>query len=122
MVIGFKERFKSSILDGKKIHTIREDKSNRWQIGRIMHMATGVRTKKYSQFYEDTCKSIQRIKIIRTSDYLNETIVEIDGRKLTEHEVQQLAWNDGFVNLIDFWMWFSEGFEGKIIHWTDLKY
>ena len=122
MVIGFNMRFKEPILNGSKIHTIREDKHNRWKAGVKMHMATGVRTKKYNQFAEEVCKSVQRIKIIRTSDYLNETIVEIGGRKLTEPEVQQLAWNDGFENLIDFWLWFSEGFEGKIIHWTDLKY
>ena len=53
---------------------------------------------------------------------LNETIVKIDGRKLTEPEVQQLAWNDGFDNLVDFLMWFADGFKGKVIHWTELRY
>lgn len=52
----------------------------------------------------------------------SKTIVKIDGRKLTEPEIQQLAWNDGFDNLVDFWMWFADGFKGKIIHWTELRY
>lgn len=122
MIIGFKERFKQPILDKTKKHTIREDSHNRWKQGIKLHMATGVRTKMYNQFSEDTCKSVQKIEIERTSDYLHETIVKIDDRKLTEKEVQQLAWNDGFANLVDFWLWFSKGFKGKIIHWTELRY
>jgi len=122
MVIAFKERFVEPILSKTKKHTIREDSHNSWKIGMKMHFATGVSTKNYNQFYEDSCKSIQQIEIIRTSDYLNETIVKIDGRKLNIEELQQLAWNDGFENLMDFWLWFQEGFTGKIIHWTELKY
>jgi hypothetical protein len=123
MILGFKPQFKQPILDGTKKHTIREDKHNRWHAGITMQMATGVRTKKYNCFQENTCKSVQRIDIIRTSDYLNETIVKVDGRVLSEKETQSLAWNDGFVNLIDFWLWFSDGLEnGKIIHWTDFYY
>lgn len=122
MVIGFKEKFKEPILKGAKIHTIREDAHNRWKQGRKIHMATGVRTKNYNQFYEDVCKSIQGIEITRVSDYLNDTIVTVDGRKLNLSEIQQLAWNDGFENLIDFWMWFNADFKGKIIHWTDFRY
>jgi len=122
MVIGFNPRFKEPILKKTKKHTLREDPHSRWKQGIKMHMATGVRTKNYNQFNEDVCKSTQKIEIIRTSDYLNETIVKVDGRKLTEPEIQQLAWNDGFDNLVSFWLWFYKGFIGKIIHWTDLKY
>jgi uncharacterized protein YqfB (UPF0267 family) len=122
MVIGFKEKFKEPILKGTKIHTIREDAHNRWKIGMKMHMATGVRTKNYNQFQEMKCMSIQGIEITRVSDYLNDTIVTVDGRKLILSEIQQLAWNDGFENLIDFWMWFDKDFKGKIIHWTDFRY
>lgn len=100
MILSLKKRFIKPILAQTKKHTIRVDSHNRWRAGMKMHMATGVRTKKYNQFNEDICKSIQQIEIIRTSDYLNDTIVKIDGRKLTQPEVQQLAWNDGFDNLI----------------------
>ena len=34
----------------------------------------------------------------------------------------QLAINDGFESLKHFFEYFNEDFEGKIIHWTDLKY
>lgn len=122
MVLAFKERFVTPILEKKKIHTIREDKHSRWKCGRKIHMATGVRTAKYHQFGEGVCVSIQQFELIRKSDYMNESVVKVDGRTLSESEIQELAWNDGFNNLVDFWLWFSDGFEGKIIHWTDFKY
>jgi hypothetical protein len=106
-----------------KPHTIREDIHDRWHEGSLIHPVVFNRSKNQFQFAPTlVCKSTQKIEIIRTSDYLNETIVKIDGRKLLEKEIQQLAWNDGFSNLIGFWLWFQDGFTGKIIHWTNLKY
>jgi hypothetical protein len=122
MVIGFKQRFIKPILEKTKIHTFREDIPDRWKEGKKMHMATGIRSKRYNQFYLSTCKSTQLIEIICPSDYMNETIVKVDGRELNQDELRQLAYNDGFDNLVDFWMWFTDGFNGKIIHWTDLRY
>ena len=37
-------------------------------------------------------------------------------------EMLQLAHNDGFDTIDDFFAYFNEDFIGKIIHWTDLKY
>ena len=122
MILSFKTQFKQPILDDTKIHTIRADKTNRWQAGKKIHFATGVRTKNYHCFKEGVCTTVQKIEIEIVSDYLHETIVKIDDRKLTELEVQQLAWNDGFDSLVAFWMWFNTDFEGKIIHWADFKY
>ena len=122
MVIAFQKQFKDVILSGSKKHTIREDKHNRWKPGMKMHMASGVRTKDYNQFYEAVCVSTQKIEVIRTSDYLEETIIKIDGKILNQSEVQKLAWNDGFHNQIELFLFFSDGFKGKIIHWTELKY
>ena len=68
------------------------------------------------------CLGLQDISIVRQSDYLNDTLITIDGHNLTLSEMQSLAWNDGFANLAEFLMWFRDGFVGKIIHWTDFKY
>lgn len=122
MVIGFNPRFKEPIIAGTKIHTIRQDQHNRWKAGMVMHMATGVRTKNYSMFCAVMCKSTQAVEIIGESDELNGVIVKVDGRALSLPEVKQLAWNDGFDNLADFWRWFSDDFTGKILHWTELRY
>ncbi|MBD0822614.1 hypothetical protein [Aestuariibaculum marinum] len=108
-----------------KLHTIREDSRNRWKAGNDIHFVTGNRTKNRQQFAPVIkVKSIQKIEIKYPawSENLNDPVVSIDGRTLSLDETQQLAWNDGFENLISFWLWFNEDFTGKIIHWTDLKY
>jgi uncharacterized protein YqfB (UPF0267 family) len=136
MVIGFKEQFVEPILNGSKIHTIREDATNRWKAGRVMDMATGVRTKAYNKFTEQICIGIQTIEIKWTVPSNNDTIknrsvkVFIDGKNISHHWYKDtdelimdvLAKNDGFETLQDFFGWFSEDFTGKLIHWTDLKY
>ncbi|MBE7411382.1 MAG: hypothetical protein HS129_04840 [Leptospiraceae bacterium] len=63
MILGFKQQFIRPILDGTKIHTIREDVHNRWHVGNKIHFATGVRTKNYKQFLEKFCTGTQTIKI-----------------------------------------------------------
>ena len=117
MVLGFNKRFPELILNGIKIHTIREDKNNRWKQGNKIHFATGVRTKNYNQFKEGECISTQHILIYRKSE-----IVYIDNRALRRSELKELAISDGFNNVEEFWKWFNKNFEGKIIHWTNKKY
>jgi uncharacterized protein YqfB (UPF0267 family) len=126
MVIGFKQQFVAPILAGTKIHTIREDKGNRWKAGMLIQMATGVRTKDYKCFNMSQCLCTQDIEI----SYFEEIDpgegelyeVRIDGKLLNIAEVIQLSRNDGFESVLDFLKWFSNDFTGKIIHWTDLKY
>lgn len=124
MVIGFKPQFKKPILQGSKKHTIREDKNDRWKPGMKIHFATGVRTRLYHQFYEGSCKSTQRINIIYDNipPMGNVVNVLIDERQISWKELETLAVNDGFEDVSDFLNWFNEDFEGKIIHWTDLRY
>ena len=121
MILPFKPRFEQPINNGIKIHSLREDKHNRWRAGTKIHMATGVRTPKYKCFRIEHCVSVQRIEI-GYSDFVEDITVKIDGRMLLVEEILQLALNDGFKGVFDFFIWFSEGFEGKIIHWTDYKY
>lgn len=106
-----------------KIHTIRADKSNRWKPGNKIHFVIKNRTPDRFQFAPIvTCKSVQRIRITNQSDYLESKKVYVDDRLLSQQEVQELAWNDGFDNLVSFWLYFKDEFEGKIIHWTDHQY
>ena len=120
-----RQTFKDKRLSGDKIHTIREDRHNRWKTGMMahewLHNPRNV-TKNPHYFATSQVQSIQRIEIIRVSDHLNETMVKVDGRELNQDEAQALAWNDGFINLVDFWLWFANGFDGKILHFTDKRY
>ena len=107
-----------------KIHTIRA--GERWKKGDRIHMATGVRTKKYNCFNNDFqtlhyVASVQEILIKNLFDDHNG--VWVDGRKLSSKELETLAQNDGFDNVNDFWDWFKwQDFTGQIIHCTNKRY
>jgi hypothetical protein len=145
MILGYKQitpwgeltSFATKIVYGRKKHTLRVDPKNRWKAGMKIQHALGVRTKKYVQFAEGECKSVQKIEIKEMvmcsavhryiyRDPMNEVIkifqVIVDGRKLDNVQIIQFAINDGFDSTHDFFRWFINGFEGKIIHFTDLKY
>jgi len=122
MVIAFKERFVSPIKEGKKKHTIREDKNDLWRKGNTMHMATGVRSAKYNEFHREKCKNVQSIIIKKISSTPRVYSIHVDGRELSLFDTKCLAMNDGFKDLDDFFEWFDKDFRGKILHWTDLKY
>lgn len=122
MILGFKTihpvtkeptGFVNKILQGKKIHSIRE--GNRWSEDWFIHFATGVRTKNYKQFHTATVKSVQDIVI-------NNGHVIVEGIELNQHTIGLLAANDGFDSVEDFWNWFTEPVTGQIIHWTGYKY
>ena len=120
MVLGFKKQFVKKIKDGSKIHTIREDKHDRWKEGNTIHFATGVRTKKYKQFIGGQCISTQNIEIKHLPTGIS---IKIDGKELGGfYELHKLAVNDGFDGIDSFYKWFNKDFSGKIIHWTALKY
>lgn len=123
MVIGFNKQFVPKIKRGIKIHSIREDKHNRWKAGMTMHMATGVRTKKYKQFAKKKCISVQSISIIHFDSIVEQwSEVFIASRKISNAEVILLARRDGFANKEEFFKWFDKNYRGRIIHWTSFKY
>jgi hypothetical protein len=149
MILGYKQyfpfnreptNFLMKILKGTKIHSIRKDIHNRWKPDLLIHHAYGVRTKNYQCFKEDQCKCVQTIsieyleereifsflvaeRVLELDEYLYKRVrVNIGGRYVSERIVNELARNDGFDSIIDFFRWFNKPFTGKIIHWTDLRY
>jgi len=144
MILGYKKKFpwgtetnfKRKILDGTKKHTMREDSHDRWHAGKKIQHAHGVRTKQYDHFADGECKSTQKVSIQQWDPVTNDNyyvyfknmapfkrfVVKVDDRVLSIDEICQLSHNDGFDLVHDFFRWFFDGFEGKIIHFTDLKY
>ena len=127
LIPGESFAMKGAILYPPKLHTIR--KGNRWKAGDLLHMAYGVRTPNYNQFNKgipelERVKSVQNISIKwypGDDIHPNGSItVGVDGKIIDN--VNQLAINDGFDDLLCFMKWFSKDFTGQIIHWTDLKY
>lgn len=119
-----------------KLHTIRRDEHNRWKAGMDIHMVINNRTKDRFQFAPVVkCVSVQKIEI-KYNQYMGEPIpiVIIDSIEYTYDPyfqfsdseslevIRELAINDGFDSVEDFFTYFNTDFKGKIIHWTDLKY
>lgn len=116
MILGSKQQFIPKYLDGSKIHSIRE--GHRWRKGMTIHFYEKVRQKGMRKFMPDrVCVSTQDVVIICYAH-----MIMIDGRWLTESEIEILARNDGFDSAKDLFAFFSDNFTGQIIHWTDFKY
>jgi hypothetical protein len=123
-----------------KLHTIREDKHDRWKAGMLIHPVINNRTPQRFQFAPVMkCVSVQSIEIKYTKSSSGTPLIyiEIDrkcfGTLDSENNcksvypamyerIQQLAINDGFDSVEAFLAYFSKDFTGKIIHWTDLRY
>lgn len=103
-----------------KIHSIREDKTNRWTAGNKIHFVLFNRTPNRLQF-----APVLDVKCVQTIHMMNQhfcPVVFIDDRILSRAEVECLARNDGFDSVADFFGYFNYPFTGKIINWTNHKY
>jgi len=122
-----------------KIHTIREDKKDRWQTGTKIDFFINTYQKNMFRFAPVLpVVSVQKIEIKWFDDgKIKQVSVFIDGKiygtvcynfgvNVTElykrKKLDLLAQNDGFDTIEDFFAYFNEDFKGKLIHWTDLKY
>lgn len=100
-----------------KRHTIRRDPKKRWKAGRLIHFVINSRSKLYFRFAPVLpCTGTQEIGIFHTGD---STEVIVDGKVLDEQTCETLAQNDGFKDFEHFLNWFTEDFEGVLIHWTN---
>ena len=107
-----------------KLHTIREDKKERWKPGTKIDFFINCRQKDMFRFAPRIpVVSTQTIEIIADNfEFMNDYQIKIDGKLLSFDEQLELALNDGFDCLLHFFLYFNTDFTGKLIHWTDLKY
>lgn len=122
-----------------KLHSIREDKSDRWKPGTKIDFFINCRQKDMFRFAPVlSVVSIQEIEIKYFSRGKKKQItIFIDKKKyvcidytfgvnVTDFDKQKLMLefvkNDGFDSLKDFINYFNKDYKGKIIHWTDKKY
>jgi hypothetical protein len=112
-----------------KLHTIREDKNDRWQTGTKIDFFVNCRQPTMFRF-APVLPVVSTQKIYITYTKSKKTMVFIDDvcfymQNLSlegNHKMLHLAQNDGFDTIQDFFAYFNEDFKGKIIHWTELKY
>lgn len=119
-----------------KLHTIRKDEKNRWKAGVLIDFFINTRTKDMFRFAPQVpVVSTQKINIFWIQDQkgnlthsrlvqkrYNWVDVIIDGFILEVEQIKELAQNDGFDTVEEFFAYFNHDFSGKIIHWTDKKY
>ena len=123
MILSFKEQFVEKILNGTKIHTIREDKNNRWKSGMKIHFWKGnprnVKNDSY-HFAIGVVSKVVPIEIHWSKDKRGLQWIDIDGKtqrwSKDLHELKEFVQNDGFDSIKDFLAWFNDDFEGKLIY------
>lgn len=123
-----------------KIHTIRKDELNRWKPGMSVQGYYHARTKRSRKIFDGQCVSVQSIKITyRQNNGFSQSVeIQIDKKvwmvvlnihpvtgEYEMHNIPETIYdliiNDGLTPQ-QFFKWFNVNFEGKIIHFTDLKY
>lgn len=112
-----------------KLHTIREDKTNRWKAGINIDFFINVRKKDMFRFAPVLpVVSVQKVEITWLTSknenpyWYKDASVSIDKRFISTKECEELSKNDGFDTVEEFFEYFNEDFKGKIIHWTDKRY
>jgi hypothetical protein len=113
-----------------KLHTIREDKTNRWKAGMKIDFFINMYRKEMFRFAPVLpVVSVQDFEIVYytdrevlRNDLPPKRAIVIDDKRLSEDKWLELAQNDGFDTVEDFFAYFNEDFIGKLIHWTDKKY
>lgn len=103
----------------RKIHTFRV--GDRWKVNAIIEMDIHVRSSNQERFNTEVCTGTQEL-IIRRSYGAVTPHIWIDGTLIPVEMHAQIAMNDGFPSVKKFYRYFSKGFEGQIVHWTDFKY
>ncbi|RYX86895.1 hypothetical protein EON73_02460 [bacterium] len=109
-----------------KLHTIRSGK--RWKAGDLIHFVIDTSPTTYFQFAPVfKCYSVQDIEIRNVSGQKKRPIVYIEGREiqlLENHRsiLPELAVNDGFESINDFFAYFNTDFTGQLVHWTEFNY
>ena len=113
-----------------KLHTIREDKNDRWKVGNEIHFYINCRQPNMFLFAPVLpVVSTQKVEIKWIGFVSGDRPwVKVDGKsiytvdQIETHKMLELAQNDGFDTVEAFFEYFNEEFKGKIIHWTDKRY
>lgn len=115
-----KRNFKEKILSGSKIHTIREDKNNRWQIGMSIQFYAMNPRNGGTKFADGIVKDIFKIEIVPELDIvmINSKVNSLYVHEFNKLEaLNRLAVHDGFEDWKEMKQFFTKPFIGKLIIW-----
>ena len=114
MNINYKKELEKALVNGTKLHTIRQKPI---AVGTMINHIVYPYHKERRCVLSNFCTSTQMITIDPSLK-----MVEIDGKRLSDINIERVAKNDGFDSVDDFWSFFNELYQGMIIHWTNTKY
>lgn len=116
--LSFKSQFVGEVQTGRKTQTVRAPRKHLIKVGDRLILATGMRTKQYRQIGEGTCTEVLAI-IIECP--CTTPSISIDGRELSDDEIEQFAKADGFESSQRLAAWFDQQhglpFAGTVIKW-----
>jgi hypothetical protein len=133
MLLTFsKTTFETLIKEGVKVHTIRDDKHNRWKVGNSIQFWLGNprNTRAANKPYQFGTGIVSRVDVIRMDfanleDWQNDVVHIGENIKLkSQQELDALSVNDGFQNWAQMKQWFvnPDGvYVGKIIFWDKFQ-
>lgn len=131
MLLTFsKTEFRTLITEGVKVHTIRDDKRDRWKVGNKIHFWLG--NPRNTRGKNKPCQfgvgEVSRVETIRMNfthhqGFPHDIVYIGDDIILnTNEELSALAVNDGFENWVQMKQWFVNNdnqYIGKIIFWKN---
>lgn len=101
---NFQRQFVEPILSLEKPHTIRPERKNPTEVGDMLYLYTGMRTKKCKLIATSSCIDVKWIGIyIRPH---SEPFVMLSGNVFSSFELRRLVRRDGFANEDDFFTFF----------------
>lgn len=110
---NFKKEFRQKILRGEKRTTIRRRRKRPTQVGNLLYLYIGMRTKQCKRIAVARCRKIT--PIIIWPEICEMAIVEEGGKHtlLQPHQVVAIAWLDGFDDALKFYDFFYERYAKK---------
>lgn len=122
MLLTFsKKEFVERIKDGSKIHTIREDKHDRWKVGNSIQFWSGNPRNVKSNPFPFGTGFVKKVITISISSKRNEVYIDWE-RYIDIVTLEQLAKDDGFENWEEMKKFFPEEFFGKLIFWEKCEW
>lgn len=119
MILTFSkiDDFPTLILNGTKIHTIREDKHNRWKVGNTIQFWWGNPRNTNAKVAPHQFANGIVTEIVPVRIYPHTNTICVGSEQLHPTEVDFFARNDGFDNWEQMKEFFPEDFVGKLIFW-----
>lgn len=113
-----------------KIHTLRENKSKRWNTDRTIHYVINQRTPQQFRFWEAPVTNMELVELKCTNEHRHEIDIYINNFALNMDERKKFAENDGFDYWKQFHSWFypmiqktkNNSLKLDLIQWTDFRY